>query len=91
MEINETLFNLTNALGIIEEHTDNLKRAIAIAEEIKAINGTGLLTDDEDSFLHDAGYSADRMIRKYENYGELEVDYFFRILNAVEQYEKSKN
>ena len=89
MEINDTLFNLTNAIGIIEEHTDNLKKAVAIAEEIKARNGTEVLTDEEDSFLHNAGYSADRLIRKYESYGELEVDYFFRILNAVEEYKKS--
>jgi predicted transcriptional regulator YheO len=90
MEINDTLFNLTNALGIIEEHAENLKKAIAIAEEIKKRNGTGMLTDEEDSFLHDAGYSANRLIRKYDNYGELEVDYFFRILNAVEEFNKVK-
>lgn len=91
MEINDTLFNLENALGAIEYHTDNLKKAIAIAEEIKARNGSGLLTDEEDSFLHDAGYRADRFIRKFENYGEFDVDYLFKILNAVEEYEKSKN
>jgi len=91
MEINDTLFNLTNALGIIEFHTDNLKKAIAIAEEIKARNGTGLLTDEEDSFLHDAGYSSYRLISKFENYGEFEIDYLFRILNAIEEYKKSEN
>lgn len=90
MEIKDTLFNLTNALGIIEEHTDNLRKAIAIAEEIKARNSTEALNDEEDSFAHAAGYNAGRLISKYDKYGELEVDYLFRVLTAVEDYNKSK-
>lgn len=90
MKINDTLWNLENALGAIEYHTDNLKKAIAIAKEIKAAHNDEALTGNEDTFSDDAGYGARRFINTFEHCGDFEVDYLFNILSAVEEYEKTK-
>lgn len=89
MEINDTLFNLSNALGSIEYHTNNLKKAIVIAEEIKARRGSEPLTDEEESFSHDTGYRADRFNSKFQIYEEFDVEYLIKISDAVSEYEKS--
>jgi len=90
MTIKETLFNLKNALGALEYHTDNLKKAIAIAEDINSAHNDLNLTFNDETFSDDAGYGARRFINTFEHCGDFEVDYLFKILSAVEEYEKIK-
>lgn len=90
MTIKNTLSDLENALGTIEFHTEYLKKAIAIAKQIKSANVEGECTDAEETFSDEAGYGARRFVSTFENCGDFEVDFLFKILNAVEEYEKSK-
>lgn len=86
MEINDTLLNLENALSAMEYHTDNLKKAIAIAKQIKAKYDGENLTEAEDTFSDNAGYGARRFNNASEIYGDFEVDFLFRIERAIDEY-----
>lgn len=90
MEINDTLYKLEDTLSFIEFHSDNVKKAIAIAKEIKAKYDGENLTDIEDEFSDKAGCGARRFNNATEIYGDMEVEYLFNILSAVEEYEKAK-
>lgn len=90
MEINDTLYKLEETLSFIEFHADSVKKAIVIAKEIKAKYDGENLTEIEDDFSDKAGNGARRFNNATEIYGDMEVEYLFKILSAVEEYEKAK-